>query len=60
MHYLKKEITPWVTMYHWDLPQALQDKGGWTNRDVLKWFEEYAALALQNRTKQFLLLAIDS
>ena len=31
---LEKEITPWVTMYHWDLPQALQDKGGWTNRNV--------------------------
>lgn len=40
---LEKGLTPWTTMYHWDLPQALQDKGGWTNRDVLGWFEEYAA-----------------
>lgn len=37
-------VAPWITMYHWDLPQALEDKGGWANRDVLKWFEEYADL----------------
>lgn len=37
-------IEPWVTCYHWDLPQALQNKGGWTNRDVLNWFEEYVTL----------------
>lgn len=34
-------ITPWVTLYHWDLPQAMEDKGGWTNRDILGWFENY-------------------
>jgi beta-glucosidase len=39
---LQKGVEPWVTMYHWDIPQVLQDKGGWANRDVLKWFEEYA------------------
>lgn len=37
----KKDITPYATLYHWDLPAALQKKGGWTNRSILAWFEEY-------------------
>jgi beta-glucosidase len=40
-------ITPWVTLYHWDLPQILQDKGGWVNRDVLGWFEDYSGSVLK-------------
>ncbi|MCX6198694.1 MAG: GH1 family beta-glucosidase [Bacteroidetes bacterium] len=38
---LKENVEPWVTCYHWDLPQALEEKGGWANRDSIKWFEEY-------------------
>ncbi|MEO6901962.1 MAG: GH1 family beta-glucosidase [Bacteroidia bacterium] len=41
---LELNITPWVTLYHWDLPQKLENKGGWTNREILNWFTEYVAL----------------
>ncbi len=37
-------IEPWVTLYHWDLPQALEDRGGWPVRDTAYRFAEYAAL----------------
>ena len=37
-------IEPWLCLYHWDLPQALDDLGGWSNRDIVGWFAEYAAL----------------
>lgn len=39
---LAANIVPNVTLFHWDLPQAVQDKGGWPNRDSTDWFAEYA------------------
>jgi len=49
-------IEPFATLYHWDLPQALQDKGGWQNRDVAKAFGDYAgymAEKLSDRVRHF-------
>lgn len=39
---LAANIAPYVTLFHWDLPQMLQDRGGWTNRDTISAFAEYA------------------
>jgi len=39
---LERGITPLLTLYHWDLPQALQFEGGWTNRDTVDRFADYA------------------
>lgn len=52
-------IEPWVTLYHWDLPQALEEKGGWTARDVVHRFEEYVAFCVQqfgDRVKHWMVL----
>lgn len=40
---LENNIKPWLTLYHWDLPQALEDRGGWANRDTAFLFRDYAA-----------------
>jgi len=54
---LERGITPMVTLHHWDLPQALQDKGGWVARDTTELFADYTGLvaaALGDRVKRFI------
>jgi beta-glucosidase len=54
---LAQGIQPYCTLYHWDLPQALEDKGGWQNRDTAVAFADYAGYTaghLSDRVKHFM------
>jgi beta-glucosidase len=56
---LENGIEPFATLYHWDLPQALQDNGGWQSRDIAEAFGEYAgyiAAELSDRVRHFFTL----
>lgn len=56
---LERNITPWITLYHWDLPQALEEKGGWCNREIVDWFAEYIEVcmsAYKDRVKHWMVL----
>jgi beta-glucosidase len=56
---LARDIEPWITLYHWDLPQPLEDEGGWPARDTAARFAEYAAIAhdaLGDRVRYWLTL----
>ncbi len=44
---LKNKIHPNITLYHWDLPQVLEDQGGWASRDTAQAFADYAAVCLK-------------
>ena len=55
---LEAKIRPLVTLYHWDLPQALEDAGGWPNRDTAQRFSDYAnivAKELSDRVNSFMI-----
>ncbi|UBV42746.1 beta-glucosidase [Deinococcus taeanensis] len=57
---LDSGVQPWVTLHHWDLPQALEDAGGWLNRDTAFRFEEYAFVVgerLADRAAAFMTLS---
>ncbi|MBS1510824.1 MAG: beta-glucosidase [Bacteroidetes bacterium] len=56
---LELGIEPWITLYHWDLPEALQQKGGWTNREVIHWFSYFVDCCIKNfgdRVKYWMVL----
>ncbi len=52
-------VEPWVTLFHWDYPQALFERGGWLNRDAAGWFADYAAVVvdrLSDRVRRWMTL----
>jgi beta-glucosidase len=56
---LANGIEPLLTLYHWDLPAALDDRGGWLNRDSAQWLAEYGSVlyrALDDRVKKWVTL----
>ncbi|HUH19156.1 GH1 family beta-glucosidase [Albibacterium sp.] len=56
---LELNIQPWITLYHWDLPLALENLGGWTNRDIVFWFGQYVSFCISafgDRVKNWMVL----
>lgn len=56
---IENGIEPFVTLYHWDLPQELEDQGGWTNREIVHWFEEYVTIctnAFKDKVRYWMVL----
>ncbi len=56
---LQLNITPWITLYHWDLPERLEARGGWTNRDIVNWFGDYVRCCIKHfgdRVKHWMVL----
>ena len=56
---LELNIEPWLTIYHWDLPQKLEKQGGWTNRNIVNWFTDFTAICAQNfgdRVKHWMIM----
>jgi beta-glucosidase len=56
---IAKGIEPWITLYHWDLPLELEKQGGWANRKILHWFQEYVETcvnAFKHKVKYWIVL----
>jgi beta-glucosidase len=56
---LESCVQPWITAYHWDLPDALEKKGGWTNREMIHWFSDYVECCIRHfgdRVKHWMVL----
>jgi len=56
---LAADITPFITLYHWDLPYELYKKGGWMNSEIVNWFGEYAKIIVErysDRVKHYFTL----
>ncbi|HTH82165.1 MAG TPA: GH1 family beta-glucosidase [Mucilaginibacter sp.] len=56
---LQQGVEPWITLYHWDLPHALEQQGGWINRSVVEWFTEYVkvcANAFGHKVKHWMVM----
>lgn len=56
---LKLDLVPFVTLYHWDLPQALEKEGGWTSYRMLKWFTRFTTVCAEefgDRVKHWIVL----
>ena len=52
-------IEPWITLYHWDLPNELEKQGGWTNRKIIDWFTDYVEVCVKHfgdRVKNWMVL----
>lgn len=56
---LERNIQPWLTLYHWDLPNALEKDGGWMNRSIIEYFANYVETcvqALSDRVKHWMVM----
>ncbi|WP_301928247.1 GH1 family beta-glucosidase [Ferruginibacter sp.] len=56
---IKLGLTPYITLYHWDLPQELENRGGWTNYLIIKWFSRFVSVCAEaygNKVKHWIIL----
>ncbi|MEO6357440.1 MAG: family 1 glycosylhydrolase, partial [Ferruginibacter sp.] len=56
---IKLGLTPYITLYHWDLPQELENKGGWTNYLIIKWFSRFVSVCAEaygSKVKHWIIL----